>query len=160
MKEYLEYLNELHKIYQEVLDGKKVEEDRIKDLTYKISNVNEQDELMLEIANIFRLEKNLINKMRSHNVNKENTIEDIRNDFQKLEVLHFNIINAYIRGKVLKADYDAFCSYILGFKDKLYSFTPEESEILEIAKMKSKVQHYITEVVEDEDLIKTTYENI
>jgi hypothetical protein len=62
MKEYLEYLNELHKIYQEVLDGKEVEEDRIKDLTYKISNVNEQDELMLEIANIFRLEKNLINK--------------------------------------------------------------------------------------------------
>ena len=46
-----------------------------------------------------------------------------------------------------------------GFREKLYNFTCTEETILEVAKMKSKVQHFNTEIIEDEDVLKMAYSN-
>ena len=86
-------------------------------------------------------------------------IEELREEFIELEKLRFNIINCYIMGILKKTDIDRFQQVLQGFREKLYNFICTEETILEVAKMKSKVQHFNTEIIEDEDVLKMAYSN-
>jgi recombination DNA repair RAD52 pathway protein len=45
------------------------------------------------------------------------------------------------------------------FREKLYEFVWDEENMLEVAKMKSMVQHFNTEILEDEDVLRVAYSN-
>ena len=57
------------------------------------------------------------------------------------------------------ADIDSFKEHLFQFRNLLYAITISDSNLLEIAKMKSKIQHFNTEILEDEDILKQAYEN-
>lgn len=87
------------------------------------------------------------------------SLDDLRNQFLKIETKRFNIINGYIKGIVKKEEIDRFEKALLGFREDLYKFIYDDENILEIAKMKSKVQHFNTEILEDEEVLKIAYLN-
>ena len=61
---------------------------------------------------------------------------------------------------VLKiGDIDSFKDELFHFRNLLYAITISDSNLLEIAKMKSKIQHFNTEILEDEDILKQAYDN-
>lgn len=86
-------------------------------------------------------------------------IDIIRDEFINLEALHFNITNCYIMGVITTSDIDRFKEALDGFRAILYDFEPDEETLLEIAKMKSVVQHYNTEILEDEEVLRVAYSN-
>ena len=56
-------------------------------------------------------------------------------------------------------DINSFKQELFQFRDMLYAITISDSNLLEIAKMKSKVQHFNTEILEDEDILRVAYAN-
>ncbi|MGN1337425.1 MAG: hypothetical protein ACI4WW_03020 [Candidatus Coprovivens sp.] len=86
-------------------------------------------------------------------------MEKIRVLFNNLEIEHFNIINSYIMGMVSVADINRFQAILDDFRTKLYELEVNDDNLLEIAKMKSVVQHYNTEILEDEEVLKVAYSN-
>lgn len=86
-------------------------------------------------------------------------MENIRVLFNNLEIEHFNIINSYIMGMVSVADINRFQAILDDFRTKLYELEVNDDNLLEIAKMKSVVQHYNTEILEDEEVLKVAYSN-
>ena len=86
-------------------------------------------------------------------------IEDIREQFFILEKDHFNIINNYITGIVNIKEVNDFGEKITIIRNLLDEFETNEENLLEIAKYKSKVQHFYTEIMEDEELLDMAYSN-
>ena len=41
----------------------------------------------------------------------------------------------------------------------LYAIPISDNNLLEIAKMKSKIQHFNTQILEEEDILRAAYEN-
>ena len=90
---------------------------------------------------------------------KYNSIEEVNRDFNILEAKHFVIINAYITG-VLKIDaVKDFEKFLFEMRDAVYEMEVDEEHIMEVAKIKSKLQHYNTEILEDEELLNLAYQN-
>ena len=87
------------------------------------------------------------------------SLDYLRKEFLKIETARFNIINGYIKGLVKKEEIDRFEKALLGFREDLYKFSCDDENILEVAKMKSKVQHFNTEILEDEEVLKIAYLN-
>ena len=87
------------------------------------------------------------------------SIEELRIEFLTLEKLRFETVNKYIMGIINKQDIEVFKDSLFNFRHKLYAIPISDSNILEIAKMKSKAQHFYTEVLEDEDVLKVAYSN-
>ena len=86
-------------------------------------------------------------------------MEILRMEFVELEKFRFTIINCYIMGIVKKSDIDRFQKALFAFREKLYNFSYTDEEIIEVAKMKSMVQHFSTEIIEDEDVLRMAYSN-
>ena len=86
-------------------------------------------------------------------------IDMLRKEFFLVEKNHFNIVNKYIMGIVEINDISGFKVQLENFRNKLYTFNVNEENMLEIANMKSKIQHFNTEVLEDEDMLKVAYNN-
>jgi hypothetical protein len=76
-----------------------------------------------------------------------------------LEIKKFNIENSYIMGMVRIDDINLFKDELFQFRNMLYAIPISDSNLLEIAKMKSKIQHFNTEILEDEEILKQAYEN-
>ena len=87
------------------------------------------------------------------------TLEELKNAFVIIEKERFTIINSYIMGIVKKSDIDRFEKVLFEFRENLYQFQCDDDNLLEIAKMKSMVQHFNTEILEDEDVLKVAYSN-
>lgn len=86
-------------------------------------------------------------------------LEDLNNTFITIEKKHFNIINNFIKGQITYDEVKEFENLFMQFKENLYQYVPQQEEIIPIAKMKSKLQHYNTEILEDEELLKQAYSN-
>jgi hypothetical protein len=84
-------------------------------------------------------------------------IEELRKEFISLEKEHYYIINNYITSKVSKEEYKNFTVKLFKFREKLDNYKPKTEEIYEVAGMKSRVQHYITDTVEDEEILKSLF---
>ena len=84
-------------------------------------------------------------------------IEQIRASFLELEGKHYNIINNYIVKKITKEEYKEFTVKLFKFREILDNYQPKKEEIYEIAGMKSRIQHYITDTVEDEEILKSLF---
>lgn len=86
-------------------------------------------------------------------------LETLRKEFQIIEILRFNIVSNYVTGMVTGEDIEQFRNKFFTFRDKLYAYETDEESIFEIAKMKSKLQHFNTEVLEDEDILRVAFSN-
>ena len=77
----------------------------------------------------------------------------------KLEIKRFNIENSYVMGIIRIEDINSFGDELFQFRNMLYAIPISDNNLLEIAKMKSKIQHFNTEILEDEDILRVAYEN-
>ncbi len=86
-------------------------------------------------------------------------IEEIRKLFFVLEKDHFTIINNYIMGIISIQEVTMFGQKIEKIRNLLDNFQTNDENLLEIAKYKSKIQHFYTEIMEDEELLRMAYSN-
>ena len=86
-------------------------------------------------------------------------IEEIRKLFFVLEKDHCIIINNYIMGIISIQEVTMFGQKIEKIRNLLDNFQTNDENLLEIAKYKSKIQHFYTEIMEDEELLRMAYSN-
>lgn len=166
MKEALVIKDKLDSLYNDVLNG-------VQDI------FKDSDSLMLDILKLKRLnivdedeQKNVDDLIHSFidkinlmyeilDVKKDNllTLEHLSEEFHKLEIKRFNIENSYIMGMIRLEEINAFGEELFQFRNMLYAIPISDNNLLQIATMKSKIQHFNTEILEDEDILKVAYEN-
>lgn len=94
------------------------------------------------------------------NTNRDGvTIDNLREEFLNIEKLRFEAVNKYVMGIIQVIDIEQFKERLFDFRKNLYAIPISDNNILEIAKMKSKVQHFNTEVLEDEEVLRVAYSN-
>ncbi len=159
------YIEEINKIYNDALNdcGNVLEriDNFLIDLPifddkslFEIYDDNELKEFFKNISVKIATIYSLID-LKVENV----SIEDLRKEFLSLEKLRFETVNKYIMGIINRQDIEVFKDSLFGFRHRLYAISISDNNILEIAKMKSKAQHFYTEVLEDEDILKVAYNN-
>lgn len=162
----LDILKDIDKLYIKVLSGNK---DVIDELDILLIQILEYDDLSsynddeielisLVIKNITD-KVNLIYKLLDLNIKKEIILEDLEKEFKELEMKRFETVNRYVMGMISVEDIDDFKKVLFDFRDRLYAIQINDTNILRIAKMKSKVQHFDTEILEDEDVLRVAYAN-
>ncbi|MGN1371187.1 MAG: hypothetical protein ACI4XM_02805 [Candidatus Coprovivens sp.] len=166
MKELLLLKDRVDNLYKKGVDG---EQDVFDELDYLILSILKYDDLSMysdeeteqitSMMDLFIEKINLIYDLLE--VNRDNllTISKLKEELSKLEMKRFNIVNNYVMGIVTIDDINSFKNELFSFRDKLYAILISDNNLLEIAKMKSKVQHFNTEVLEDEDILKQAYDN-
>lgn len=86
-------------------------------------------------------------------------MEELQADYLELEKKHFRIIDSYVVGMVTKDEVDDFEKFLFAMREALYKMEVTDENILEIARIKSRIQHYYTEILEDEELLTVAYNN-
>lgn len=152
-------MDDIDAIYERVLND---DSDIFNDLDKVLEGLANIDDIVLigheDLLNEISTKLNCINNLL--NLDKEElAIEELRKEFESIEKDRFNIVNKYIMGIVCITDIDRFKEKLFTFRKKLYAISISDSNILEVAKMKSKVQHFRTEVLEDEEVLKVAYSN-
>ena len=141
-------ISKLDKLFVEVLS--------LEDL----SGYNEEEKQQIkELINSFIDKIKLIYEILEVKSDNLLTLEYLQEEFSKLEIKRFVIENNYVMGIIRIEDIDNFKQELFQFRDMLYAITISDSNLLEIAKMKSKVQHFNTEILEDEDILRVAYAN-
>jgi hypothetical protein len=158
--------DKLDSLYNEVLNGKQdvfEELDRIMVgiLHLKDFDIQDNDEKAFVDGLIASFVEKINLTYDILDVKKDNllTLEHLKDEFHVLEIKRFNIENNYVKGILKIVDIDSFKEHLFQFRNLLYAITISDSNLLEIAKMKSKIQHFNTEILEDEDILKQAYEN-
>ncbi len=166
MNEALEIKDRLDNLYTQVINGKQdifKESDQIMldILKLKEMSINDDDvrEFVVGLISSFVEKINLMYEVLD--VKKDNllTLEHLSEEFHKLEIKKFNIENSYIMGMVKIEDINNFADELFQFRNLLYAIPISDNNLLEIAKMKSKIQHFNTQVLEDEEVLRTAYDN-
>lgn len=162
----LDILKDIDKLYIKVLSGNKDVMDELDILLIQILeyddlssyNDDEIELISLVIKNITD-KVNLIYKLLDLNIKKEIILEDLEEEFKELEMKRFETVNRYVMRMISVEDIDDFKKVLFDFRDRLYAIQINDTNILRIAKMKSKVQHFDTEILEDEDVLRVAYAN-
>lgn len=161
-REILELVKKVDQLYEKVLLGEK---DVLGILDLLIVEVLQYDDLAgyseEEVAAIraFTEKVNLIYKELHIEEDNLVTMEELRKEFDLLTMKRFDTVNLYVMGRIQVKDIEQFKERLFAFRKRLYAIQINDSNILEIAKMKSKVQHFDTEILEDEDVLKAAYAN-
>ena len=158
--------DKLDNLYNEVLNGRQdvfEESDKLileilslKEIDYQD---NDEKEQVNELIHSFIDKINLMYEILD--VKKDNllTLEHLQEEFHKLEIKRFMIENAYVMGMIKVEEINCFKEELFSFRNMLYAIPISDSNLLDIAKMKSKIQHFNTEILEDEDILRQAYEN-
>jgi hypothetical protein len=166
MNEALLIKDKLDGLYSEVLNGKQDifnESDKIMVDILKLKDMSildkDEQEFVDGLISSFVEKINLMYEILD--VKKDNllTLEHLEEEFHKLEIKRFNIENSYIMGMIKAEDIKCFGEELFQFRNMLYAIPISDSNLLQIAKMKSKIQHFNTEILEDEDILRVAYEN-
>lgn len=153
-------------LYNEVLNGKHdvfSESDKLILEILSLKEIDYQDkeeqEQVNELIHSFIDKINLIYEILD--IKKDNllTLEHLQEEFHKLEIKRFTIENSYVMGMVKIEEINIFKDELFSFRNMLYAIPISDSNLLDIAKMKSKIQHFNTEILEDEDILRQAYEN-
>lgn len=156
----------LDELYNQVLNGKQdifSESDKIMLDILKLKDmvIDDQDEsdFVEGLIHSFVEKINLMYEILD--VKKDNllTLEHLDEEFHKIEIKKFNIENSYIMGMVKIEDINIFKDELFQFRNMLYAIPISDTNLLEIAKMKSKIQHFNTQILEDEDILRVAYQN-
>lgn len=141
-------LKELDGILEEILkysDLSLYSKEEINNISYIIGKLTEKINLIYEMLEIKK--DNLL------------TVEMLREEFKIIEMKRFEILNNYVMGMVKIDDINLFKEMLFRFREKLYAISISDNTLIEIAKMKSRIQHFNTEVLEDEEVLKQAYAN-
>lgn len=92
-------------------------------------------------------------------VKKYFSFAELNEDFMILERIHYLIIQAYICGEVKIVQINDFSEQLNLIRDSIDTLEKDEENIYNIAKIKSKMQHFYTEILEDEELLTMAYKN-
>ena len=166
MNDALIIKDKLDNLYNEVLNGKEdvfKEADSIMIDIYKLEDIDiidkDEEEFVNGLIHSFVDKINLMYDILD--VKKDNllTLEHLEEEFHKLEIKKFNIENSYIMGIIKIEDINAFGDELFQFRNMLYAIPISDSNLLEVAKMKSKIQHFNTQILEDEDILQQAYGN-
>ena len=155
----------LDNLYNEVLNGKQeifLELDQLIVEILKLKEIELPDddvEPVNELIHSFIDKINLIYEILD--VKKDNllTLEHLKEEFHKLEMKRFVLENNYVMGMLKIEEINNFKDELFSFRNMLYAIPISDSNLLDIAKMKSKIQHFNTEILEDEDILRPAYEN-
>ena len=152
--------NKINDIYNKVFNGNK---DVLEELDNLIGETLKYDTLeqseYKDLLNTFIEKINLIYEMLEIKKDSLITVEMLKEEFKILELRRFEIENNYVMGILKIEDVENFRNILFNFRKKLYAIPISDNNILEIAKMKSKVQHFDTEISEDEDILQVAYAN-
>lgn len=166
MNEALIIKDTLDSLYNEVLNGKQdifSESDKlmVDILRLKDISIIDKDEQEFVDGLIYSFIDKINLMYEILDVKKDNllTLEHLEEEFHKLEMKRFNIENSYIMGIIKSEDLNSFGEELFQFRNLLYAIPISDSNLLQIAKMKSKIQHFNTEILEDEDILRVAYEN-
>lgn len=166
MEELLLLKDKLDILYNKVVDGNQSVLDELDNLLLvllkydDLSKYNRDEvEQIISLINAFTEKVNLIYELLEVKRDDLLSLENLREDFSKLEMKRFVIVNNYVMGVVTVDDIDSFRDSLFQFRNRLYAIPISDNNILEIAKMKSKVQHFNTEVLENEEVLKQAYAN-
>lgn len=166
MNEALVIKDTLDNLYNEVLNGKQDifnESDKIMVDILKLKDTNiidkDESEFVEGLIHSFVDKINLMYEILD--IKKDNllTLEHLSDEFHKLEIKRFNIENSYVIGIIRIEHINSFGDELFQFRNMLYAIPISDNNLLEIAKMKSKIQHFNTEILEDEDILRVAYEN-
>lgn len=91
---------------------------------------------------------------------EEELMENLRTKFKALELKRFQIVNNYVMGIVKISEISDFKEALFGFRNEIEAISISDSNLIEVAKMKSMIQHYNTEVLEDESILEMAYSNV
>ena len=162
LDELLKLNTQLDEIFRKVINGNKDVLDEIDNLLLQVVNYDNdlEDEVIKSSIDTFSTKLNLIYKLIGQKENENLNIVDLENEFKSIELERFNIVNNYVMGIVKIDEINNFKEHLFKFRDKLYSINFDDKTILKIAKMKSKVQHFNTEILEDEEMLKMAYANV
>lgn len=158
----LRLLIKLDKIYEDVVNGDRTFISKLDNLLIEILNFTEEeinDEIISMVIIAFNHKVNLIYKICPIEESTSLTFENLQEEFKILEIKQFEINNNYVLGTINIKEIDDFREKLFSFRNRLYAIPISDSNILEIAKMKSKIQHYETEILEDEDVLSMAYAN-
>ena len=166
IKYSLELLKSVDRLYNDVLLGNKDILDKLDELMVQILKYDDltgydekQIDLITLVIKSFTDKVNLIYKLLDMNVESELNLEELEKEFNNLEIKRFETVNRYIMGIIVVEDIEDFKKCLFSFRDRLYAIQINDSNILKIARMKSKVQHFDTEILEDEEILKVAYAN-
>lgn len=166
MNDALIIKDKLDNLYNQVLNGKQdifIESDKIMIdiLKLKDTTIEDKDEYEFVDGLIHSFVEKINLMYEILDVKKDNllTLEHLDEEFHKLEIKKFNIENSYIMGMIKIDDINLFKDELFQFRNMLYAIPISDSNLLEIAKMKSKIQHFNTQILEDEDILRVAYEN-
>ena len=159
-------LRDIDGLYNKVLNGNKNVVDQLDDLMVKILeyddlssyNNGEVEVISLVIKN-FTDKVNLIYKLLDLSIKKEITLEELEEEFRQIELKRFETVNRYVMGLIMVDDIEGFKNDLFSFRERLYAIQINDNNLLKIARMKSKVQHFDTEILEDEDVLRVAYQN-
>ena len=166
MNEVLIVKDKLDSLYNQVLNGRQdifFDSDKLMiDILHLQSLViedNNEREFVNELIHSFVEKINLMYEILD--VKKDNllNLEYLEDEFSKLEIMKFNIENRYIMGIVRIDEVNMFKDALLCFRNMLYAIPINHENLLEIAKMKSKIQHFDTQILEEEDILDLAYKN-
>ena len=161
----LQLLRDIDCLYVEVIEGNKDVLEKMDDSMlllfdfYDLDAYSSKDREIVELViSSFHTKVDLINKLLDYK-DETITIDNLRNEFNQVEAKRFEVDNHYVKNIVTVEEIEEFKDLLFSFRDRLYAIPISDSNLFEIAKMKSKVQHYNTEVLEDENLFQVAYQN-
>ena len=93
-------------------------------------------------------------------MNEEELMDSLRQEFKVLELKRFQIVNNYVMGIVKISEIKDFKDLLFKFRERLDGIIISDINLIEFAKMKSQIQHYNTEVLEDENILSMAYSNV
>lgn len=158
--------DKLDDLYNRVINGKGDLLDEVDSILVEILKYDdlsmyddEETEQIISMISSFTERINSIYELLNVKRNNLFTLEHLRDEFKKLEIKKFNIENSYVMGILNIGDLDGFKEQLFQFRNTLYAIPINDDNLLEIARMKSKIQHFNTYVLEDEDILQQAYKN-
>ena len=166
MQGILELKNRLDNLYNRVVNDNEdvlilMDELLVEIIKYENLDgyIDEEVELIVSLISSFTEKANIIYDLLDIKRDNLLTIENLKNEFRIIEMNRFNIVNSYVMGNIKISDVEKFKDDLFSFRNKLYAIPINDDNLLDVAKMKSKLQHYNTEVLEDEELLRLAYSN-
>lgn len=87
------------------------------------------------------------------------TYDELKKDFLLLEKMRYEIVDSYILGNVIINQVDDFKTFFMLIRSSINTLVVTEENVYKVAKIKSKMQHYYTEILEDDELLTMAYKN-
>jgi hypothetical protein len=160
MEEVVDLVTKVDEIFKQVINGKKDVFNDIDEVLIASLKIEDMED---EVAKLglctISTKLDLINKLLEIDYSRSSSLEVMREDFEKLELEKFNIESKYVMGILSLDEIESFKINLFGFKDRLYAIPINDNNLLEIAKFKSKIQHFDTDILEDEDILRQAYQN-